>query len=1051
MPVGQPPDDDQDPPAEDASVVDPKVLAERRARRAEMAEESLLSRVNRAEQDRMLLATRLAEAEHALDAARRERDALQEDLDRRERALRAAEQREFSEQQRRVEAEDEAVQARREMRGDVDALRRQIAAAEERADELATELEQARRQVAEAARSAAQDRARSEQRATGGGERRALLAEQEAQLSRRVDDVQRQQREAAAAVRRLEAELAAERERADAEVTLLQHELDRRTLERDEARAEQLRLDADLQDVQAQSAAAREAIAQRDRLLADAERTVVEVRGAAAELARRLEQEQAAWQAQERELLARLEAEAQRPDPGTLQREAALRTELELQRRAFDARTVELEASLAELRAQARAAAAALETRVGAERAAKEAAVAELDAERAQILEQRLALEERSVAERRELDELRRRVDDELLRARAHAEDARAQGAEELDRLRAEAALARREAADAIAAREVLQAELRRRIELEEQVRVAIGELRGRLDAADAQEAARSEREAAVESLVAELVDTATELRAGFERELAETERRLQGEVEEERTRFASELASMEERVGNLRTQLGTAADELREQLEAEQAARWAAEAELAAERERGRADRGAAADAQRALAERVAAEESLRGSLIAMEEEVQRLRATEADVSAAGVFAATAMPAEVAVPAPDAPLAPEAEVEPEPGVEPEPDVEPAPERPVAVDPETSALIADLQRAADRLRAQVAALEPEAASEEPAAAVEPEPEAVEPEPEAAAPEPEPVPQETAPPAVARPTEPSWAVQQAAAAMGLDLGAAPPPPDADEPIEIETAPQAATGAASPAATVLTPRAVDLSTTAPWIARVLPGVVAATPEVRAGLVGALLPAQAQRSGKDVVYDLVVDDVASWRVTLRGGTAAVDPLEGASGGDVDFAIAGSLQAVAPLLAGGAGRKLPDTRISGRRRRARRLLKDLRRPVGLQELAALGGSAADPGLLLELLVAAVDPAVVPGHDFTVTYDVEGPGIWHVRAAEQLSTGPGPGDDATAVVHVTDRSFVALLAGAPLAPGERAVVDGAAAAVRLLHEWFDVAQGIAR
>ncbi len=87
------------PPPESGNVVDPEVLASRRARRAEVSEDASLE-------------LRLFEADRRLGEVAAERDALRAQIEGFERDLRGTRQREWSEQQQRLEAQGETAAAR---------------------------------------------------------------------------------------------------------------------------------------------------------------------------------------------------------------------------------------------------------------------------------------------------------------------------------------------------------------------------------------------------------------------------------------------------------------------------------------------------------------------------------------------------------------------------------------------------------------------------------------------------------------------------------------------------------------------------------------------------------------------------------------------------------------------------------------------------------------------------------------------------------------------------------------------------------------------------
>ncbi|HWH92794.1 MAG TPA: hypothetical protein VNT03_02940, partial [Baekduia sp.] len=87
------------PPSESGNVVDPEVLASRRARRAEVGEDASLE-------------LRLFDAERRMGEVAAERDKLRAQIAEFERELRSTHQREWAEQQQRLEAQGEAASAR---------------------------------------------------------------------------------------------------------------------------------------------------------------------------------------------------------------------------------------------------------------------------------------------------------------------------------------------------------------------------------------------------------------------------------------------------------------------------------------------------------------------------------------------------------------------------------------------------------------------------------------------------------------------------------------------------------------------------------------------------------------------------------------------------------------------------------------------------------------------------------------------------------------------------------------------------------------------------
>jgi hypothetical protein len=161
----------------------------------------------------------------------------------------------------------------------------------------------------------------------------------------------------------------------------------------------------------------------------------------------------------------------------------------------------------------------------------------------------------------------------------------------------------------------------------------------------------------------------------------------------------------------------------------------------------------------------------------------------------------------------------------------------------------------------------------------------------------------------------------------------------------------------------------------------------------------------------------------------------------------------VAGPLAALVPLVAGGVGgpgRRLPGTRIDGRRQ-LRHLLKARRAPLGLAELAA-ADIAPSPGLLLTVLARAVDPRWT-ARPLTVDVASEGSDRWRVVASGNGPLAIMPAGDGTggvggppsAVLHTSAHRLAAVLAGT--AAPDDASVEGDSRDVRTLLSWLDRAQ----
>jgi hypothetical protein len=139
--------------------VDRDVLAARRARRTELMDPALTRRAEAAEATVHTLETHLGNLQQRLGEAEREQERLTEMLQAREHEVRRVKQREYAEQQLRVEAEDNREHLQREHRAEVDRMRRRLAAGERHSQELGDSLESSRRELAEAEQTAAAERA----------------------------------------------------------------------------------------------------------------------------------------------------------------------------------------------------------------------------------------------------------------------------------------------------------------------------------------------------------------------------------------------------------------------------------------------------------------------------------------------------------------------------------------------------------------------------------------------------------------------------------------------------------------------------------------------------------------------------------------------------------------------------------------------------------------------------------------------------------------------------------------------------------------------------
>lgn len=117
------------------------VLAERRSRHADPA---VIRRAEAAEAVARNLETHLAALEQRIEEISRERERVAQQLSERELDVRGVKQREYAEQQLRVEAEQRGERLQREMRAEIQELRNRLEDTERHVRELSTELAQLR-------------------------------------------------------------------------------------------------------------------------------------------------------------------------------------------------------------------------------------------------------------------------------------------------------------------------------------------------------------------------------------------------------------------------------------------------------------------------------------------------------------------------------------------------------------------------------------------------------------------------------------------------------------------------------------------------------------------------------------------------------------------------------------------------------------------------------------------------------------------------------------------------------------------------------------------
>jgi hypothetical protein len=363
-----------------------------------------------------------------------------------------------------------------------------------------------------------------------------------------------------------------------------------------------------------------------------------------------------------------------------------------------------------------------------------------------------------------------------------------------------------------------------------------------------------------------------------------------------------------------------------------------------------------------------------------------------------------------------------------------------------------------LAAAVERLRARVTAVDE--LESEPAVKVAP---AVEPELEPAvkvapAVEPELEPAVKVAPAVAPESEPAVKLASAIEPVPAVEAAPAVEPAAEAAPAVEAEPKVRLAPFVPR--VLALPAERQSWLAPAIRRVAERHDA---KLAAELICELLSAQGTLLKRALTYTLRIEGLEYMQVQVDAGQAVVRRLAGSEGaggrGRGAFLLEGSAADFAELAAGGVERRrLAGVKVRGSRRRARKLLAARRQPLELSDLAD-ADIRVWPGLLLLALSEAVPSEWTAGHSFVLAFAIESPPAAasatiyvHARDGEPLAVTRVRGERAPlCTIHLTERTFLCMLAGAPLPPGEQVLLDGSREPLLLLLGWSDRVQGLTR
>ncbi|HEX8648526.1 MAG TPA: SCP2 sterol-binding domain-containing protein [Thermoleophilaceae bacterium] len=223
----------------------------------------------------------------------------------------------------------------------------------------------------------------------------------------------------------------------------------------------------------------------------------------------------------------------------------------------------------------------------------------------------------------------------------------------------------------------------------------------------------------------------------------------------------------------------------------------------------------------------------------------------------------------------------------------------------------------------------------------------------------------------------------------------------------------------------------------------------------PELAARLVLQTLPAAVAKIPPPLAYDLTVDGLGSWRVTVDESGAQVSPRNGDSPDGLDFRLTTDAEGLAALAAGASPMRLMvggKLRIRGKRRRAMKLRAMVEGEDPTIGDAIRAGAELDTDAVLRALPYMVDPGWTAGHSFVVAYEIGGAGRWvvHVNDGQRLRVETEGEADST--VRIDAGAYRDIVTG-EMSPAEairvqKTVVDGPIYPVTLLGRWIERSQG---
>jgi ribonucleoside-diphosphate reductase beta chain len=232
-----------------------------------------------------------------------------------------------------------------------------------------------------------------------------------------------------------------------------------------------------------------------------------------------------------------------------------------------------------------------------------------------------------------------------------------------------------------------------------------------------------------------------------------------------------------------------------------------------------------------------------------------------------------------------------------------------------------------------------------------------------------------------------------------------------------------------------------------------------IAADDPKLAARLVLMTLPAAAAQISGTLAYQLEIDELGSYRVSVSGGRARVD--EARTRDDCDFSLQTDARTLIDLVTGTAGplglMMRGKLRVRGKRRRALKLRQMSSGDLSMAEVVDSGGTL-DPDILYRSLPYLIDPEWTTGHEFAVRYVVtgEGGGTWYVTVRDgeplEVTSELPDGRDAAGSATVSFDSYQRMASGnvspAQAMQNQLTTIEGEIHPITLLGRWIARAQG---